>query len=145
MIPEFVDGQLPPGEHAATWDEITARFGTSPHRRSLLEGLRRACISLASAGCVTLWLNGSFVTDKARPNDFDACWDPDGVDLDAIDPALLDLAHPRTAQKDRYGGELFPNVEELASGSLFVDFFQTDRDTGLPKGIVVLDLRSFAP
>ncbi|MDP8961033.1 MAG: helix-turn-helix domain-containing protein [Actinomycetota bacterium] len=61
---------------------------------------------MASAGCVTLWPNGSFVTDKAWPNDFDACWDPDGVDLEAIDPALLDLDHPRTSQKDRYGGEL---------------------------------------
>ncbi|HUP69973.1 MAG TPA: hypothetical protein VM142_09180 [Acidimicrobiales bacterium] len=143
MIPDFVDGVLPAGEHLATWDEITTRFGTTSHRRHLLDGLHGACSSLASAGCVLLWLNGSFVTDKPWPNDFDACWDPAGVDLDAIDPVLLDLAHPRTAQKERYGGELFPNVEELASGSLFVDFFQTDLNTGLPKGIIVLDLRSF--
>lgn len=143
MIPPFEDGRLPAGEHWSAWDEIVERFATTSHRRQLLDGFRLACTSLAHAGCRTVWLNGSFITDKAWPNDFDACWDPGGVDLNVIDPVLLDLAHPRSAQKLRYGGELFPNVEELASGSLFVDFFQTDAETGLPKGIIALDLRSF--
>ena len=74
---------------------------------------------------------------KEEPADFDACWDPDGVDLDALDPLLLDLSKGRAAQKARFGGELFPNVAETGSGLVFAEFFQAERDTGR-KGIVVL-------
>jgi hypothetical protein len=84
-------------------------------------------------------LNGSFVTAKDEPGDFDACWDPDGVDLDPLDPVLFDLSAGRRAQKARFGGELFPNVIESKSGLVFVEFFQNERDTGR-KGIVLIDL-----
>ena len=76
---------------------------------------------------------------KDEPGDFDACWDETGVDLDALDPVRLDLSDGRRAQKARFGGELFPNVNELGSGLAFADFFQNDRETGR-KGIVVIDL-----
>ncbi len=118
------------------------RYGTNEHRQALLDGLRAALVELAAAGCSTAYIDGSFVTNKDRPNDFDACWGPTGVDLDALDPVLLDLGHPRTAPKARFGGELFPNVTEVASGSPFLEFFQTRRDTGEPKGIVAIDLRA---
>lgn len=92
---------------------------------------------LAVAGCRRIWLNGSFVTAKEEPADFDGCWDLDRVDLDALDPVLLDLSEHRAAQKGRFGGELFPNVVESASGLAFVEFFQNERDTAR-KGIVVI-------
>lgn len=94
---------------------------------------------LAAAGCRRVWLNGSFVTAKDEPVDFDACWDTDGVDLDVLDPVLTDLADGRRAQKDRFGGELFPNVIEMQSGLSFAEFFQNERDTSR-KGIVVIHL-----
>lgn len=55
-------------------------------------------------------MNGRFVTAKDEPADFDACWETEGVDLDALDPVLLDQSAGRQRQKDRFGGELFPNV-----------------------------------
>ena len=94
---------------------------------------------LAAAGCRRVWLNGSFVTAKDEPGDFDACWGTDGVDLDLLDPILLDLSDGRRLQKARFGGELFPNVIETGSGLSFSEFFQNERDT-TRKGIVVLDL-----
>ena len=84
-------------------------------------------------------LTGSFVTAKDEPGDFDACWDTDEVDLDALDPVLLDLSNHRAAQKARFGGELFPNVIESQSGLSFAEFFQNERDTNR-KGIVVIHL-----
>ncbi|MHB1987279.1 MAG: DUF6932 family protein [Acidimicrobiales bacterium] len=102
-----------------------------------LMGLRRPSKSWRRPACRRVWLNGSFVTAKDEPGDFDACWDPDGVDLDALDPVLLDLSHGRSAQKERFGGELFPNVTEAGSGLVFAEFFRNERDTGR-KGIVVL-------
>jgi hypothetical protein len=48
---------------------------------------------------------------------------------------------PTAAQKRKYGGEMFPaDWAADAAGTNFVRFFQRDRNTGQPKGIIVLDL-----
>ena len=83
-------------------------------------------------------MNGSFVTGPRRsPPTSTRGWDSEGVDLDALDPVLLDLSAGRASQKARFGGELFPNVVEAQSGLAFSEFFQNDSDTGR-KGIVVI-------
>lgn len=99
-----------------------------------------AITALEMAGCQRVWINGSFVTDKEAPADFDRCWDPQGVDPVLLDPVLLDLDPPRRAQHEKYGGDILPNVDEVTTGSLFVEFFQVDKETGDAKGIVGLDL-----
>lgn len=143
MIPELrTDGTLPPGEHEAAWTDLRAAFAGDPWRAYLLEGLRRACLALAAAGCTRLWLDGSYVTGKGVPGDFDGCWDPAGVDPVLLDPVLLDFDDKRAAQKAKYSGELFPATAPAdGAGRTFVEFFQTGRD-GEPKGIVVIDPRS---
>lgn len=83
---------------------------------------------------MTLYLDGSFVTSKQIPADFDACWDSAGVDPGLLDPVLLDFSGGRAAQKVKYRGELLPS-------SVFLDFFQIDKQSGRSKGIIVLDLR----
>lgn len=119
------------------WDEVVDRFGWNERRRRLLDGLAEAISLLAEAGCQRVWLNGSFVTAKDEPGDFDACWDTAGVDFDDLDPVFLDLSNGRAAQKERFGGELFPNVIESDSGLVFSEFFQVERDT-TRKGIVLI-------
>jgi hypothetical protein len=106
------------------------RFGWNAPRRRLLDGLADGLELLKTAGSRRVWLNGSFVTSKDEPADFDACWDPEGVDIDRLDPVLTDLSAGRRTQKARFGGEFFPNVVEAGSGLVFADFFQNDRDTG---------------
>jgi hypothetical protein len=65
------------------------------------------------------------------------------VTPELLDPVLLDFSDGRAAQKARYGGELFPaELPEKDSGRTFLEFFQTDRETGKPKGIIVLDLET---
>lgn len=141
-IPSFdpETGQLPPGEHAASWDDVLDCFGWNPVRRRQLDGLFEALELLAEAGCQRVWLNGSFVTAKDEPGDFDAVWDPDGVDTSQLDPIFFDLANQRQQQKQRFGGELFPDWIESGSGLRFAEFFQRDRN-GTPKGIIVLHLQ----
>ena len=131
-------GYLPSGEHVASWVEIVDRFGWTSWRRGLLDGLSEAASLLAVAGCRKIWLNGSFVTAKDTPGDFDAVWDDSGVDESGLDPVFFDLARGRKAQKMRFGGELFPNWVNPSSDSLFSEFFQHDR-TGRQKGIVVFN------
>jgi hypothetical protein len=86
-------GLLPVGEHVASWDEVLERFGWNEKRRALLDGLAQALELLAAVGCRRAWLNGSFVTSKDEPGDFDACWDTDGVNLDGI--VALNLGGPK--------------------------------------------------
>jgi len=136
-------GNLPPGIHPATWDEIVQRYAITEHRAALLDGCGQAVASLRAAGCPCVYLDGSFVTDKEAPGDFDACWEASGVDPDLLDPVLLDFNDRRAAQKARYGGELFPaQVAAEPGGTVFLTYFQRDRQTGEPKGIVALDLEA---
>ncbi|MFN8637016.1 MAG: hypothetical protein U0893_24475 [Chloroflexota bacterium] len=143
MIPRFQSsGELPPGIHQATWAEVSARFGWNEHRRLLLDGLRRGIDALRHAGCATVYIDGSFVTTKDMPNDFDACWDIQGVDPARLDPVLLTLGDQRAAQKIKYLGEFLPSQTAIDRvGTVVLDFFQVSKDTGAVKGIVALDLR----
>lgn len=144
VIPDFQpNGTLPAGIHEASWHEVSQRFGNNPHRRNLLDGLYRALRNLKGAGCPRVYLNGSFVTDKESPGDFDAAWEP------VEDESLLDwrltkpegFANERHAQKAFYGGELFPaNALADDQGTTFKEFFQRDED-GSAKGIVAIDMR----
>ena len=49
--------------------------GWTERGRRLLDGLADAVALLTAAGCRRVWLNGSFVTAKDEPGDFDACWE----------------------------------------------------------------------
>ena|SRR5687767_2921481 len=142
MIPPFEpdSGNLPPGLWETTWPEFESRYGYTEHRRALLSGLRAALDALHAAGCRRAYVNGSFITSEPSPNDFDGCWESDGVDFDLLDPVLLDVTPPRTTQKARYGGELF-EVDSTVGGwrTALLHFFQRDRQ-GRPKGIIALDL-----
>ncbi len=117
------------------------RYGTSTHRRELPDGLLDALRSLKAAGCGTAYLDGSFVTATEHPGDFDACWESADVVLDRLDPELRDFSNERAAQKARYGGELYPADWAANPGGMrFLDFFQRDRITNHPKGIIAIDL-----
>ena len=142
MAPPFnTDGNLPSGIHWTTWDEIVNRFGGTPWRRQLLIGLRAALDELKRAGCQTVYLDGSFVSDKTVPDDFDGCWEEAGIDFNSLDPVLLNFTGGRAAQKAKYGGELFPACNSAdAQGSTFLEFFQIDKYTGSRKGIIALNL-----
>lgn len=143
MIPNFApNGLLPPGIHWASWSEFTARYATNSHRQRLLFGLERARSALRLAKCAKLYINGSFVTAKEFPSDYDGCWDSTGVVGALLDPVLLDFTNDRAAQKAKYFGELFlcRDIARLKPHRIFLEFFQHDKTTDEPKGIVGLDL-----
>ena len=144
MTPE---GLFPPGIHEATWPEIVAALATNSRREQLLRGFLAAVLGLKAAGCKRAYLDGSFVTDKERPGDFDACWETNGVNPALLDPVLLNFSPGRLAQKVKYGGELFPSdaLADPGSMSTFVEFFQVHKETGLPKGIIAIDLERLQP
>lgn len=140
-IPKFKkNGELPPGEHYSTMDEIERVLGISSERRKMLmKGLKLAADNFISAGVRKIWIDGSFVTDKKEPSDIDGCWEyTNDVDLDVLDPVFF--SNGTSEMKKKYGLEFFvSNWIEGGSGLPFPFFFQVNRD-GDSKGIVVVDL-----
>jgi len=145
VIPPFrrITGDLPPGVHIATWAEFVLRYGYNKRRRYLLDGLERAMQDLQAAGCRRIYIDGSFINDVPLPGDFDCYWERAGVNEDLLPPELVDLDVPRTGQKERYNGEIFPaDLPADLEGTPYIDFFQRDdrRPKRRRKGIIAVDL-----
>ena len=140
MIPEFnAYGELPEGTHDATLDEIEARYAITAHRETLFECFSDWVDHMRSAGCHTFHLDGSYITNKDHPDDYDALWDTRGVDTSLIHPCLLAYPKDRDAIKDRFGGDIFPD-HAIPEGSIsfYLDRFQRETREDVPrrKGII---------
>jgi hypothetical protein len=145
MIPKCVSvggvwNVLPPGVHDATLEEVQEHFATNAARKALYAGFKRGLEALERAGCKTVFLDGSFISDKPNPGDFDACWEPAGVNVEKLDPVLLDFRNGRENQKLKFGGEFFPSGITADGTRPFVEYFQTDKDSGKAKGIIRIRL-----
>ena len=143
MIPEFIKIKnalwpvLPPGIHMATLEEIKNRFATNSHRQRLYLGFSKGIYMLKQAGCKQVFLDGSYVTGKPKPNDYDVCWNTSGINEDKIDTVFWNFDNGRKAQKTKYLGEYFPAyITEGETGKTFLDFFQMERNSGKTKGII---------
>ena len=145
MIPGFTEeGLLPLGIHETDLEELEEKMGWSRKRRELLEGLEEALELMAASGVVKAYLDGSFVTDKDRPNDIDGCYDlAEDVaeeELGRLAPIFPPNPTNREEAKRRFGVDFFPAaVTELGSGQPFLRSFQTDRE-GHERGVLSVDL-----
>lgn len=133
---------LPPGLHAATLAEVRKAFATNPHRKRLYTGLKNALQALADAGCEVVYIDGSYVSAKPRPSDYDLCWDHKGVDGKKLDPVIIDFKAGRAKQNEKYKGDILPAAIPSIAGSTILDFFQKDKFSGKKKGVVVIFLKS---
>lgn len=130
-----------------TWQEFTKTYGSNKHRTALIQGMKAALNLLKTAGCKTIYMDGSFVTNpnvEPYPGDYDACFVLNEISEGrALDPVfrLQGAALDTETQKARFGGEFYPAEIPSFTGERMLDFFQTDKETGRPKGIVVLDIR----
>jgi hypothetical protein len=96
-------GLLPPGVHEATLEEIEDAFGKNSDRRvELFEKLRQFVAEVLSLMVpVTIYVDGSFVSDKPFPGDVDAVleYDSDGLVklmCHASRRTIIDLASAKT-------------------------------------------------
>ncbi len=141
MIPDLTsEGVLPPGVHDATVGEVRRRFGTGTQaRRQLMKGLSAVIARARRARARDLYLNGSFVTSKKEPVDWDAVLVfPVGCNTGSADAIVL-------ADRDRirrdYDGDLFTVSEDDPEllDHFVSTIFGTDRH-GVPKGLVRIHL-----
>jgi hypothetical protein len=144
MIPGLTErGLLPEGIHLATWAEFAGRFVVfrqSDQRLRVGERLQALYDEARKSGIVRRFLvAGSFVTDKAEPNDFDC--------LLVLDPAIVGKPQPpfqynlisRRMARRIFKGDVIPALEDSVALAEYLEFFQTTRD-GERMGIVEIEL-----
>ncbi|MEO2205036.1 hypothetical protein ABGV42_14985 [Paenibacillus pabuli] len=144
QIPALLpDGFLPPGIHLTTWEEFEQRYSWSMTRRTQLKGMKKALDEFKRAGCSKIYIDGSFVTGRNHPGDFDALYDLDELIVDSIDKVLIDSSFSgREKQKKNYEGEFFPaSAKADPYGNKYLDFFQKQKKNKKPKGIIKIELR----
>ena len=134
------NGWLPEGHHPAAWEQIADQFGGEPNTRraAVLSGLLRWRDAVRGKGMGgRLILNGSFISAKAEPGNFDAIFVYDGTSASLIAQdksalILLDSAHCKAA----YGGDLWAFSEQAIR-----DFPQFCRVDGFDREKITLRLK----
>lgn len=130
------------------------RFGDTPERRAILDGLLRYRAALQELGLVSgfQWLDGSFLEHVERmegraPNDVDVVTFfrlPQGRsqrDLLSAQPQLFDHNDVKTSYRvDAYLADLGMNPERLARQSAYWYSVWSHRRNQLWKGFVQVDL-----
>lgn len=73
MLPEFDEnGNLPPGNHNATFREVIERFSTPRSlKRQLLSASLEGFFDFIKDHAVRVYIDGSYATAKLAPNDVD--------------------------------------------------------------------------
>jgi len=137
-------GALEPGIYPMTWEEFKEKFGYNEYRAWLLEGLEWAIADLKKIGCKAIFVDGSFITKKILPGDFDLCWEEEGVDLVAaskICPGLFDCGRKMEKIKARYRGDVAPSesIADIKKDITFLGLFTEDRQ-GRAKGIIRISI-----
>lgn len=146
MIRDFTEfGLLPAGIHTCTLQQMHAVFGSGVRREQLLEGLTR-CFRLMHDQQLqgVVLIDGSFVTDKERPDDLEVTLDVRNESRLAQDRALL-FYDRRYVEVSRMGVDWYPT---LPGKQDFTIYFQRVREetlaarrlpAGTLKGILRLD------
>lgn len=140
-VPEYEFDVLPIGIHEASMEEIKDSFAFNSRRRALFDGLLHASEELAVAGCPRIYVDGSYVTSKPIPQDFDVCYELGEINRVVLNPVFFEFQEGCAAQKREYGGEFFPiSTHTDGTRCYLLDFFQGIRGTDSKKGLVAVAL-----
>jgi hypothetical protein len=130
MLPPVDDfGNLPPGIHRCTIEELASRFGSgSEERVTQMSELRHFFEAAKTAGVRRLMVNGSFVTGKLAPNDVDVvCLPGPGYPRQGLRLDSDDLVWPFL--------QIIVAADDVDFESWATSQFSTDRKRR-PKGVV---------
>jgi hypothetical protein len=147
-IPSFRDdGWLPEGHHPASWEEVEAVFGGEPgsiRQETMMRLLSWRDAAWAKGLSGRIVLNGSFISAKENPGDFDLLFLFDAaseviVRQDAEARSLIDPLHCKTM----FGGDVFACSASMIA--TYPQFFPTDsfdriKFTDIKKGVLEVDL-----
>lgn len=128
-IPQFDKrGLLPAGAHVCTLDEFKSWSGSIPnskHRLMLVEKFERFLAEVVRpiASGWPLVIDGSFVTDKERPNDIDFALDLRNCQDDLLKAgAFFNIHVQNEANKERYSVDGYVMFKDLLGVRGMYDF-----------------------
>jgi hypothetical protein len=139
-LPELTaSGELPPGVHQATLQEILDRFGVGqPQRIAVGDRLRRINQMAAATGRLARFVVfGSFVTDKPEPNDVDVLLVmDDSFDANALQSESA-LLFDHAAADAHFGASVFwvRRLAAFGGEQAMVEYWQAKRGGGR-RGII---------
>lgn len=143
IIPPFrPDGWLPNGHHIADWNEVLLRFGGKPdsRRAQLTAELTHLRDALQATGITgTILLDGSYISEKPEPGDFDILLiGPADIQiLKDMEPNLASLLNASDAEARGYS--LFFTAETSPVRDLLSTLWDLSKE-GIAKGVVELVL-----
>ncbi|QQS32740.1 MAG: hypothetical protein IPM50_13940 [Acidobacteriota bacterium] len=146
-LPNFrQDGWLPDGHHSATWQEIEETFAGIPDspRRRVYDRLilwRDSARQVGLSG--KLVLNGSFISNKPDPSDFDTLfvYDEECEDILANDPAAKHLIDHAACKAAGYDLFVFAKQNTIVFPSFAsLELFDRDKKTGITKGVLEVNI-----
>ncbi len=150
MIPDFIDTNtdfdfkiLPEGIWKTTLEHIKLKLLFSERRIELFDGLMLCLIDLKEVGCKTVFIDGSFVTNKEDPTDIDVAYSPFGGfswdKLSELHPVFL---KSRDERKRKYNCDIFDAYSEADNNqTIFRDFYQKiEGIKNIKKGILKINL-----
>jgi hypothetical protein len=130
---------MPPGIHTVTLAEVEAKFAHNVKRKYLFVGLARVVGILIEANCPEVFLDGSYITKKEEPGDYDLCFEPTGLQPTELLRVLLSSKENRKAE---YLGDIFTRLPVPPYYHDHVAEWQRDgRNDDVVKGILRIDLR----
>lgn len=135
------EGYLPVGIYKMGWDEFVTKFSFTSIRELQIKGLIKAIPKFKAAGASHLYIDGSFITKKYNPSDYDVLYDITEIDLEILDPILKDASSAgRKTQKVHYRGEFVPLTNQANDYMTYWQFYQVSKSSGNAKGIIVIDI-----
>ncbi len=147
-LPDFrADGWLPEGHHPATWGEITSQFGGEvgsrrKHLLMLLFQWRDAVRAKGMGGL--LILNGSFISRKEEPGDFDCLFIYNAITAKLIeeDEEALELLSYDHCKAKGYGDIFTLSETAVREFPQFchLDMFDSDKVTKKSKGVLEIEI-----
>ncbi len=126
LPPLNATGDLPEGVHACTQQEVVDRFGTATARRRVIGMRLQRVLSLAveTGRVARVIIFGSFLSDKAEPNDVDLFFVmDDSFNLSAVSGEAR-LVFDHSVAQAHFGASVFwvrrvscfPNEDDMVTG-----------------------------
>ncbi len=143
-IPQFRDdGWLPTGHHPAGWEEIETTFGGDllSGRSVLIAKLIAFRDGLRSCGCIgRMVLDGSFISSKQNPNDFDVLLllQPDIQELKDADSRLSQLLDTEMSENQE-GYSVFYAPINSSVIAFLLPMWDISKE-GVVKGVVEVEI-----
>ena len=133
-------GDLPEGNHSATFEDVVARFGSgSTQRQAVTDRLRWVYrLALATNYLDRLLVFGSYVSQVSEPNDVDVILVMRNEFRSEDCPAESSVLFDHARANDELGASVFwirPNMLLSEPREQFLAFWQTKRD-GQRRGVV---------